>query len=224
MTSIESKDVVPYSKALSTIGDRIAEARKRVSWRQKDLASALSQSAETKASRITVGVWEKNETTPTVQQVFAIAAFTKVDPYWILTGRSESSGDPSSMTIIHAATLEADGTFAVGEEIPVSRFYFSDYEGTIESLLSVHYEHGACEFGQIDTLIIDTSNTAPTGHAQLFAYLMSPGEVAMAQIKKIAPRDGKERIHVKNTDLMVDDTLFLDETKILGRIVRWAGH
>jgi hypothetical protein len=53
---------------------------------------------------------------------------------------------------------------------------------------------------------------------------MSGDDAALVTIRKVAPKDGKDRVHLLNEDLMIDDTAFLEDVNILGKVIRWCGH
>jgi transcriptional regulator with XRE-family HTH domain len=209
----------PYEEVLAGIGARIEEARRKKSWRQKDLTHALGQNPKTKVSRVTVGIWERGETIPSVAHLFGIAYVTGCDPVWLITGDNNSG----LVASINVGDIAEDGSLTITGNIPVERDMFVHVDKPIDRLLALRYRHGTCQMGTMDYVIVDPRDKTPTGRPETFAYMMSPREVAAVRMKMVAPEDGRQRVHVENGDLMIDKTLFLDEIKMMGRVVRWMG-
>jgi transcriptional regulator with XRE-family HTH domain len=211
---------VPYERVMSGIGYRIEVARNKKGWRQKDLTHALAQHPQTKINRVTIGVWEKGETIPSLVHLFGIAYVTGCDPVWLITGVKDSGLAES----IDVARISEDGNLVIDGSMPVDRDMFAHVDKPVDHLLALHYRHGTCQMGTMDFIIIDPKDKTPTGRPETFAYMMSPSEVAAVRMKMVAPEDGRKRAHVENDDLMIDKTLFLDEIKMMGRVVRWMGR
>ena len=212
---------------LRKIGDRIKQARtERPAGKlsQDGLADALSENPETKASRITIGMWERGKVTPPLDMIYAISHVTSVDPLWMITGKTDSDIRAELVDVPHMKIQPDNSLESVGT-VTLSRVILPAIpDDTMPNLRAFAYANGNCAHGTIDMLIVDETDKAPTGVASLYAYAMAPGQMAMARTKMVAPKDGRERIHVSNTDLMIDDILFVDETTIFGKVLRWGGH
>jgi transcriptional regulator with XRE-family HTH domain len=222
-TTIQRKTGAGFG-GLHAIGTRIAQARKDKGLTQQDMSDLLSKSKATKVTRITIGVWEKNETTPSIEQVFAIAKVTDVDPIWLITGTGDQSEGGGGTVEVGLAEIDTDGSLELVGNVVVSPQYFDHFDGDYDNLAAIHYRHGACQYGRIDWVFFDTTQTSPPVTPSLFLYHMSGADAAMVTIRKVAPKDGKDRVHLLNEDLMIDDTAFLEDVKILGKVIRWCGN
>jgi transcriptional regulator with XRE-family HTH domain len=136
-TLIERKTGAGFG-GLHTIGTRIAQARKDKGITQQDLSDLLSKAKTTKVTRITIGVWEKNETSPSIEQAFAIAKVTDVDPIWLITGTGGPSEGGVETVDIPLAEIDRDGSLELVGQVVVSPAYFEHFDGDYDNLAAVH--------------------------------------------------------------------------------------
>jgi transcriptional regulator with XRE-family HTH domain len=212
-----------YADAIAKLGDRIRDARKEKGLTQEDLSEALSRRKETKTSRITIGVWERNETQPNIDQVFAIAQITGVDPVWLFSGLGGDDSQSSRLFPVPKVILDDKGDLETVGTSNIVPEYFEDMDVDLGNIMALNHEQGQCSIGAIDWVFFDPTMDEPSMSPEPYLYVISEGEPAVAVMRKVAPKDGRSRVNVKNSDLLIDDTLFLDETRILGKVVRWIG-
>ena len=102
---------------LGGIGDRIKDARNsrpEGEITQNELAELLSANPETKASRITVGVWERGKVLPPLEKIFAIAGITGTDPLWLITGKTDMQIRSEVVEIPHCEVASDNSVLTLG--------------------------------------------------------------------------------------------------------------
>lgn len=219
----ERRNKSVYADAIAKLGDRIRDARKEKNLTQEDLSEALSRQKETKTSRITIGVWERNETQPNIDQIYAIAQITGVDPIWLFSGLGGDDSQSSRLQPVTKVIFDDNGELSTVGIANIVPEYFQDVASDLNDLMALNHQQGQCSIGSIDWVFFDPTMDEPSMAPEPYLYAISEGEPAVAIMRKVAPKDGRSRVTVKNSDLMIDDTLFLDETHILGKVVRWVG-
>lgn len=72
----------PHIRRMPSMGERIKEARTKKKWSQERLGKAL------RVSKAAVSQWESDQTEPTGPNLIAAAAALRVDPAWLVLGRT----------------------------------------------------------------------------------------------------------------------------------------
>jgi transcriptional regulator with XRE-family HTH domain len=72
----------------TTLGQRILARRKELGLTQRDAAQRV------KVAHVTISQWERDETQPTGQRLFALAKALQCNPTWLLFGDADKTPEP----------------------------------------------------------------------------------------------------------------------------------
>ncbi|QGH74841.1 transcriptional repressor [Bacteriophage DSS3_MAL1] len=203
---------------MTTVGERIIEARKAKDMTQLDLAKRLG------VSRAAVGQWEINATSPSIAKLEEVAMILNVEPQWLaynvkpgearVVYRSPERDNIHWVTELVFGDSADDVTEGDKWGIPaeyLTRELHSSVENTAICTVNSHAVEPDYEYG--DKVFIDRSDRKPSP-AGIFVFWDGIG-MAFARMQAIPGSDPKVRITQQGADAY--DMAF-GEVEIIGRV------
>lgn len=203
---------------MTTVGDRIIEARKAKDMTQLDLAKRLG------ISRAAVGQWEINATHPSISKLEEVAMVLGVEPQWLaynvkqgearIVYRSPERDNIQWLTELsfgeNVEMILPGDKWGVPADFLV-RELRSDPENTAICTVNSHAVEPEYEFG--DKVFVDRSDTRPSP-AGIFVFWDGIG-MAFGRMQGIPGKDPIVRISQKGAESY---DLPLGEVTIIGRV------
>lgn len=203
---------------MTTVGDRIIEARKAKDMTQLDLAKRLG------VSRAAVGQWEINATSPSIAKLEEVAMVLNVEPQWLaynvkpgearVVYRSPERDNIHWVTELHFGDSVDDVTEGDKWGIPseyLTRELHSSVEHAAICTVNSHAAEPDYEYG--DKVFIDRSDRKPSP-AGIFVFWDGIG-MAFARMQAIPGKEPQVRITQQGADAY--DMPF-SEVEIIGRV------
>ncbi|QJA43150.1 hypothetical protein [Phaeobacter phage MD18] len=212
--SVVHKSEVP----MTTVGDRIIEARKSKDMTQLDLAKRLG------VSRAAVGQWEINATSPSIAKLEEVAMVLSVEPQWLaynvkpgearIVYRSPERDNIQWVNELAFGDTISDITEVDKWGIPsdyLNRELRANAEHTAICTVNSHAVEPDYEYG--DKVFVDRSDRKPSP-AGIFVFWDGIG-MAFARMQAIPGGEPKVRITQQGADAY--DMPF-DGVEIIGRV------
>lgn len=208
----------PAGKPMTTVGERIIEARKAKDMTQLDLAKKIG------VSRAAVGQWEINSTSPSIAKLEEVAMILGVEPQWLaynvkpgearVVYRSAERDNIQWITEVSFGDSVDDVTKGESWGVPgeyLRRELHTSLDNTIICTVNSHAVEPDYEYG--DKVFVDKSDKKPSP-AGIFVFWDGIG-MAFARMQAIPGKDPKVRITQQGADAY---DMSFDDVTIIGRV------